>query len=88
MNILQFIKKHPIRIGVGIILLSYIYELVFAGTSYRNRMPEADAAYDLNETVAGIIMTVGCAVLLTGIVVKIVRLRKKKRPLPEEEPQA
>lgn len=66
-------------IGVGIIIIGFVYDVLFAGIPYQDPTPELQARYDFHSAVAGLLYKSGGFVVLLGLVAIPFILRRRKR---------
>jgi len=74
---MDWLKRHLIKIGLVLIIGGFLFELFFAGVPYQDPTEEMVIQYNRNETIAMTVMQLGLAVLIIGILIKIFTKRKK-----------
>jgi hypothetical protein len=65
--------------GIGIIIIGFVYDVLFAGIPYQDPTPELQARYDFHSAVAGSLYKSGCLVVLLGLVAIPFILRRRGR---------
>ncbi|HLA56616.1 MAG TPA: hypothetical protein VK623_10970 [Flavobacterium sp.] len=68
---MKTIKKHLIKIGLGVIAIGFLYDVFFAGIPYQDPTTEMLVKYNRNTSIALVLQQIGLAITVMGIVVKI-----------------
>ncbi len=55
-------------LGLGLLIVGFLYDLVFAGIPYQDPTPELQVAWEYHKGVADVIYSVGGLVLLVGLI--------------------
>ena len=74
---MNWLKRHLIKIGLALIVAGFLFEFFFAGVPYEDPTEDMVIRYNRNETIAITIMQIGLALLVIGIVIKILARKKK-----------
>ena len=74
---MDWFKKHLIKIGLAVIVAGFLFELFFAGIPYQDSPEEAVIRYNRNEFIAITTMQIGLALLIIGIVLRLLAKKRK-----------
>jgi hypothetical protein len=65
--------------GIGLIIISFIYNLAFAGIPYQDPPPHLAARYAFHAAVANALFWAGSAVVLLGVIIGVLSFALRMR---------